>query len=97
MYICRDCGEHFEEPKEVVEMEGYGHCLYSYECPACGGDYEEAVTCLECGELFLEDDLTEGYCTKCEKVLQDKVKEFFKQFNDDQKNYILESGILDEV
>ncbi len=97
MYICKDCEKLFNKPKRVVEDEYYGSKLYSYECPFCGGDFEEVVECLGCGKHYGESDLTEGFCPKCEKVIQDKVTEFFKQFNDDEKSYIFESGILDEV
>lgn len=97
MYICKDCEELFDKPKRVVEDEYYGSKLYSYECPFCGGYYEEVVECLGCGKHYGESDLTEGFCPKCEKGIQDKVKEFFKQFNDDEKSYIFETNILNEV
>ena len=97
MYICKDCGELFEDPKKVIEQEYYGSRLYSSECPWCGGDFEEVKECLGCGKHYGESDLNEGLCTKCEKKLQDMVTEFFKQFTDAEKDYIFESGILDEV
>lgn len=97
MFICLECGELFESPKRIIDEEYYGCYQYDYECPYCGGDYEEVVECLGCGKNFGESDLTEGFCKKCEKEIQDKVKQFFEQFSEDEKNYIFEAGILDEV
>ena len=34
-------------------------------CPNCGGDFEDAVDCCECGEAFTENELYSGWCEKC--------------------------------
>ena len=73
MYICLECGEIFESPKRIIDEEYYGCYQYDYVCPYCGGDYVEVVECLGCGKNFGEEDLTEGFCKKCEKEIQDKV------------------------
>ena len=98
MYICKDCGELFDNSKTILyEDAEIWHQSHIETCPFCGGDFEEVKACLGCGKNYGESDLTEGFCTKCEKKIQDKVTEFFKQFNEEEINYIFESGILDEV
>lgn len=92
MYICKDCKELFDKPKRVLEDR-----LYFYECPFCGGNFEEVVKCKKCGKHYGESDLNEGLCPKCEKEIQDKVKAFFEQFTEAEIEYIFDSGILDEV
>ncbi len=34
-------------------------------CPNCGGDFEDAVDCCECGETFTENELYSSWCEKC--------------------------------
>lgn len=69
MYICCDCKKTFEEPKKgrCYLAECWGRNVYDdyEECPFCGGAFEEAVECLNCGEHFLKEDLTDGYCDNC--------------------------------
>lgn len=70
IYICRDCGATFEEPKATRECVGecWGSPAWdtAYSCPFCGSDnYDDAVECECCGELFCEDELTEGLCEDC--------------------------------
>lgn len=93
MYVCKTCEEFFEQPKKVEEV----YSLPYYECPFCGGNFEEVLECKQCGKHYGKSDLTEGLCPKCEKAVQDKVKAFFEQFTEAEKDYIFESGILDEV
>ena len=99
MYKCNDCGSFVEK----LESKFYTDSETNYEgikyvCPFCGGDdIEDAAECKGCGEPHGESDLTEGLCPKCEKDIQDKVNEFFKQFSEAEIDYIFESGILDEV
>jgi hypothetical protein len=102
MYICKDCGEVFAECDTRSEYRGECFGFPAYEdyacCPYCeSDDIEEVVVCKRCGKNFGESALTVGLCSKCEKEIQDKVTAFFEQFSDDEKEYILESGILDEV
>lgn len=64
-YICRNCGETFDEPLTYVERHGLEHGPYETMtcCPVCGGDYEEASECEMCGcvlplsEVCLSEDL----------------------------------------
>lgn len=43
MYICRNCGEIFEEPHVYYETHGFTDGLYERQscCPCCRGDYVE--------------------------------------------------------
>ena len=45
MYICRNCGEIFDEPRVYYEHHGFTDGLYERQscCPCCGGDYSEFV------------------------------------------------------
>lgn len=53
-YICLECGHLFNEPYEYSETHGFGAPPYEElsGCPVCGGSYDEAVECDDCGELF---------------------------------------------
>ena len=80
IYICRDCGETFDEPKHYTERHGLETGPYEGLtcCPFCGGSYEEAVTCEGCGRLIPEseacvtDDLQHMLCTDCTDALVDQ-------------------------
>lgn len=53
-YICLDCGYQFDEPRKYTETHGLDSPPYEHMscCPVCGGSYDEAVECDECGKLF---------------------------------------------
>ena len=67
---CTDCGYVFDyEDRTVVkESHGFGdgfHETFSC-CPNCGGDFEDAIECHECGEAFTEDEIYgDKWCEKC--------------------------------
>lgn len=63
-FICQECGCAFDEPKEL----SYGIATnggMATGCPVCGGAYEYAVACNQCGEPFLETELFDGECAEC--------------------------------
>lgn len=68
MYICKDCGCVFDEAYSYEERHPYGD-TYASEyfscCPACGGDYDEAVRCADCGEWVSEEELHSELCEEC--------------------------------
>lgn len=105
-YYCRDC-KCIIDHDNVVWREACtdedGHYIDGFKgehavCPYCGSeDIDDAVQCISCGEWHKEEELTAGLCPKCEKDIQDKVNEFFKQFSEAEIEYIFESGILEKV
>lgn len=87
MYICIECDHVFEEGEERVRNEDRNEChgSPSYEkyrvCPECGGDYDEAVRCEECGHYAPKSELESGLCSDCvkkaEKHLRVVLLEYF--------------------
>ena len=68
MFKCVECGRVFDEPK--IWREDYGE--YMCGCPFCGGNFEDAVRCDDCGEWFISYELDNGICDCCadEKVFE---------------------------
>ena len=66
---CADCGYVFDYEDRTVVKEIHGFNDGFYEtfscCPNCGGDFEDASDCCECGEAFTDDELYSGWCEKC--------------------------------
>ena len=67
---CTDCGYVFDYEDRTVVKESHGFDDGFYEtfscCPSCGGDFEDAVECHECGEAFTEDEIYgDKWCEKC--------------------------------
>ena len=66
---CTDCGYVFDYEDRTVVKESHGFNDGFYEtfscCPNCGGDFEDAADCCECGETFTENELYDGWCEKC--------------------------------
>ena len=67
---CVDCGYEFDYEDRTVVKESHGFNDGFYEtfscCPNCGGDFEDAVECHECGEAFTEDEIYgDKWCEKC--------------------------------
>jgi hypothetical protein len=95
-YKCLDCGHIFEEGEQQILIDRHGIDFPPYEehcaCPSCGGDYEKAKQCEECGSVFLEDDLTCGFCEECcEKI----VKEY--SFGHIDELYLINSNSKESV
>jgi hypothetical protein len=68
MFICLECGNVFEDAKDYEERHPYGEGYASEHfscCPYCGGDYEDAISCDECGEYFPSEELVDGWCPHC--------------------------------
>ena len=67
---CTDCGYVFDYEDRTVVKESHGFDDGFYEtfscCPNCGGDFEDAIECHECGEAFIEDEIYgDKWCEKC--------------------------------
>ena len=71
MYICKKCGEIFDEPDVMRFVEHHGEYDEPWAvdyCPECGSDeFEEAECCSNCGEYFAEEDVYGGMCENCVK------------------------------
>ena len=88
--ICTDCGYVFDFEDRTVVKESHGFNDGFYEtfscCPNCGGDFEDAVDCCECGEAFTENELYSGWCEKClrETINYDTFLEYCEANKDEQ-------------
>ena len=88
--ICTDCGYVFDYEDRTVVKESHGFNDGFYEtfscCPNCGGDFEDAADCCECGEAFTENELYSGWCEKClrETINYDTFFEYCEANKDEQ-------------
>ena len=89
---CTDCGYVFdyENAGGVRENHWLDGEYMGYEtflvCPNCGGDFEDAADCCECGEAFTENELYDGWCEKClrETINYDTFFEYCEANKDEQ-------------
>ena len=87
---CTDCGYVFDYEDRTVVKESHGFddgfCETFSCCPNCGGDFEDAVDCCECGETFTENELYDGWCEKClrETINYDTFFEYCEANKDEQ-------------
>lgn len=82
-YICVDCRRQFDEPHRYEERHGLEHGPYEKLscCPFCGGSYEEAIECDECGKIVPESEVcySDEYghkvlCSECYKAKEDAIE-----------------------
>lgn len=83
MYKCLECGNSFEDPRQVETDCGYDteytHIPYIFcdeLCPFCGAENitDDVISCDNCGEWFSWDEVVYGdsgekYCDDCANVL----------------------------
>ena len=88
---CTDCGYVFDYEDRTVVKESHGFDDGFYEtfscCPNCGGDFEDAIECHECGESFTEDEIYgDKWCEKClrETINYDTFFEYCEANKDEQ-------------
>ena len=88
---CTDCGYVFDYEDRTVVKESHGFddglCETFSCCPNCGGDFEDAVECHECGEAFTEDEIYgDKWCEKClrETINYDTFFEYCEANKDEQ-------------
>ena len=87
---CTSCGNVFDIEDRTVVKESHGFDDGFYEtfscCPNCGGDFEDAADCCECGEAFTENELYDGWCEKClrETINYDTFFEYCEANKDEQ-------------
>lgn len=72
MFVCLECKNIFEEPKEYVEKHRLESPPYEhfYCCPFCGGDYSKTFRCDGCGEWITGNFIevfssSECFCEEC--------------------------------
>lgn len=96
---CTDCGYVFDYEDRTVVKESHGFNDGFYEtfscCPNCGGDFEDAADCCECGEAFTENELYSGWCEKClrETINYDT---FFEYCEANEDEHYLDMFVLSE-
>ena len=86
---CTDCGYVFdyEDATAVKEDHGFDDFPEIFRiCPNCGGDFEDAADCCECGKTFTENELYSGWCEKClrETINYDTFFEYCEANKDEQ-------------
>ena len=98
---CTDCGYVFDFEDRTVVKESHGFNDGFYEtfscCPNCGGDFEDAVECHECGEAFTEDEI---YGDKlCEKCLRETInyETFFEYCEANKDEQYLDTFVMCEI
>ena len=99
---CTDCGYVFdyEDAGGVRENHWLDGEYMGYEtflvCPNCGGDFEDAADCCECGETFTENELYDGWCEKClrETINYDT---FFEYCEANKEHQYLDIFVMQEL
>ena len=98
---CTDCGYVFDYEDRTVVKESHGFNDGFYEtfscCPNCGGDFEDAVECHECGETFTENEI---YGDKlCEKCLRETINydTFFEYCAANKDGQYLDTFVMCEI
>ena len=88
---CTSCNYVFDYEDRTVVKESHGFNDGFYEtfscCPNCGGDFEDAIECHECGEAFTEDEIYgDKWCEKClrETINYDTFFEYCEANKDEQ-------------
>ena len=88
---CTSCNYVFDFEDRTVVKESHGFDDGFYEtfscCPNCGGDFEDAIECHECGEAFTEDEIYgDNWCEKClrETINYDTFFEYCEANKDEQ-------------
>lgn len=95
MYICDKCRTLTEELPSYKEARPWGSTV-AYEeiveCDcACGGTFMNAKQCEHCGEYAPEMDIEAGCCAECQEELLKQIREFMKDFTEEQQIFMLEN------
>ena len=96
---CTDCGYVFdyEDATAVKEDHGFDDFPEIFRiCPNCGGDFEDAADCCECGEAFTENELYSGWCEKC---LRETInyETFFEYCEANKDEQYLDTFVMREI
>jgi hypothetical protein len=99
MYICKDCGLVFNQPKTFVEdttpgggpsEQGFSHEYKA--CPACEGNYVEATQCVRCEYNYIPLRSTYLFCDECKHKLLSDFTKFVSNFREDEYDLIAEEA-----
>lgn len=95
MYICDKCEMLTEELPTYKEARPWGSTV-AYEeiaeCDCgCGGTFENAEQCERCGVYVAEMDAEAGCCPVCQEDLLKQIREFMKDFTEEQQIFMLEN------
>jgi hypothetical protein len=93
LYLCDDCGAHFERCEQAtgVWLEHFGHpCRETFDvCPNCRGDnFVPSAVCRECGCRTDASLIEEGFCQKCAEETIKKLNEFLDTLSIEQKEFL---------
>ena len=99
MYICKECGLVFNNPKKYSEdCTPYGGpaepgFTRSYEgCPSCEGNYVEATQCVRCEYNYIPARSTYLFCDDCKHKLLSDFTKFVSNFREDEYDLIAEEA-----
>ncbi len=97
MYKCNRNGELKEELPRVIERYPYGDTyvceFYDDDSCTCGGEFEKAIQCDNCGEWFLEDELV-GFkyhlCNDCKDDIYEEtvMRNFINEDDDSVEQFV---------
>lgn len=93
MFICNECGKLTEELGTIQEPIPYGERTEykeytDWDC-SCGGEFEKANTCKQCGEFF-GNSFEGDFCPECAKETVEMFEDFMDKFTPDQRAYLNE-------
>lgn len=105
MFVCKDCGEKFEEPIERVDDLGipdevrHGYVERYGVCPYCESeDFEEAETCDICGdETLVTYGVKIKYCRTCYEQTMQQFNDFFDGLSENERELLREEGVVGDV
>lgn len=104
MYICKKCGELFDDIPYEITSRGYFNSYDDFElpegktilrCDCCGGKIVEAEQCIVCGEYVPLDEINSNICEDClDEEAEASPYEYGLQIGADNKTDIYINGLI---
>lgn len=92
MWKCNSCGALTNQPPVTALSFFQGDKPVEIEIPTgcdCGGDFESAFECEECGAYYSAyDEVRGGCCVKCTDKVKKELRDFMKRHSKAQQNCI---------